>query len=97
METVSSVAVVGPLEESVKSTPMPASEVVCVLEGALSAKVIVPAMGPGVDGEKTICKAQAVLMASDAPQVLVAMLKPVVMAMLVRVSGRPPLLVSVSV
>ncbi len=97
METVLSVAVVGPFAAKEKSTPVPESVAVCVVEGALSVKVSVPFTGPATDGVKTICNAQLLLTAIVVPHEFVAMVKPLLATTLEMVSGRPPLLVSVSV
>jgi hypothetical protein len=97
VETVLSVAVVGPFAASVKSTPVPESDTVCDFEGALSVRVTVPLTVPEADGVNTTCSVQLLLTASVAPQVLVAMGKPLLAAMFEMTNGRPPLLVSVSV
>jgi len=97
VETVFNVAMVGPFAASVKSTPVPESVAVCVVEGALSVKVSVPFTGPAVVGVKTICSVQLLLTASVAPHEFVAIVKPLLATMFEIASGRPPLLVSVSV
>ena len=89
--------VVGPDGVSVKSTPIPASVAVCVPEGALSVSVTAAATGPAAIGAKTICKAHAAPTASVLAQVVVAIVNPAPTAKLEIASGRPPLLVSVSV
>jgi hypothetical protein len=63
----------------------------------LSVKVSVPFTGPAADGVKTSCSVQATLTASVAPHEFVAIVKPLLAVTLEIVSGRPPLLVSVSV
>lgn len=90
-------AVVGPFAASVKSTPVPEIVVVCVADGALSVKVSVPFAGPAAVGVNTSCNVQFVFTASVAPQELVAIVKPPLAATPATASGRPPLLVSVSV
>jgi hypothetical protein len=89
------VTLVGPLEVRVKSMPVPVRTAAWVAEGALSVKVRVPESGPAAVGAKRIATVQAALAASEAVQVLEAMVKPGLAAMEEMVSGRPPLLVRV--
>jgi hypothetical protein len=95
------VAVVGPLAASVKSIAVPARVTVWLrvwaVLAALAVRVNTPVSGPGVVGLKTICRVQLALTASVVLQVLAARLKLAAMAGAASVSGRPPLLVRVSV
>src|SRR5579875_900717 len=77
--------------------PVPVRFVVWVPLGASSVSVSVPLTPPAVDGAKTTVSVQLALGATTEPQLLDASMKPALMAALATCSGRPPLLVSVSV
>jgi hypothetical protein len=91
------VTLVGPLAASVKSMPMPESMAAWVPEGALSVRVRVPDSGPAAVGANSIVIAQAAFAARVVVQALEAMVKPALAVIAEIVSGRPPLLVRVSV
>jgi len=95
-EPLESVAVVELLGVREKSTPRPESATVWVRLGALSVRVSVPESGPAVVGLKTRRRLQAELLGRLVGQVFEARLKLGGMAMLVTVSGKPPLLVRVT-
>src|SRR5580698_3823976 len=65
--------------------------------GASSVRVSVPETAPSAVGEKTMTRLQLVVAASVEPHVEEAIIKPGRIAVFARCSGRPPLLVSVSV
>src|SRR5215469_1764989 len=77
--------------------PVPVRLVVWPPLGASSVSVSVPLAAPALVGEKTTTRLQLVDGASEEPQVEDAIMKPALRAVLARCSGRPPLLVSVSV
>src|SRR5580658_3102930 len=77
--------------------PVPVRLVVWPPLGASSVRVSVPETAPAVVGEKTMTRLQLVVGASVELHVEDAIIKPGLSAVFARCSGRPPLLVSVSV
>src|ERR1700743_3826498 len=77
--------------------PVPVRLVVWPPLGASSVSVSVPVTAPAVVGEKTTTRLQLAAGSSAEPQVEEATMNPELSAVLVRCSGRPPLLVRVSV
>src|ERR1700761_4153039 len=77
--------------------PTAARFVVWLPEGASSVSVSVPLTAPAAAGVKTMTRLQEDAAASVEPQLLDAIWKPALIAMLEMCSARPPLLVSVSV
>jgi hypothetical protein len=89
----------GPFVASVKSTPGPASDIVCGEVGAVSETVSEPLRVPPAVGRKTTCIVHASPTASTLPHELLpgTIVKSPVIATVPMERGRPPLFVSVTV